>query len=519
MLRNAVARFLTPQKEIPRYLQAHLNKFCPLRHDDGGSLYTCEYYGEAGKNRCAKTGDKYENFGMKANDACCACGGGKQGGIECEDIPLTDGSLFHDAGGAQYTCDYYGRNKEERCGFGNMGDDHAFDGLTANKACCACDGGKRETAGIEEMIGLMEPRLDEGDDIQFEWVGAKFYNKKHMAGDFLIYWNTNTKTKTLDVAVIGPAGWNENEKYIAIGFSATGGMAGSDAVVAYFDKNGAPIILDVYLKNQAPSGIILADRQDLTSKGIKKFQNRIVLKFTRPWKPSNNAAEVKPTSEFLSLIYSKGKVNSKCKLFCNHESTDRWQSAVAMAAPSGMKLYDLNRGLKGEPCQGVARLECSDGFSCYHEISLTGDNFAPDWKNYGICVDPDTLGDTGVDTTLGVQNIFANGGGFENEEALQGGFVLLWTINKFSPPGSYGPEDSMTVAVVSTSAQRQGWIGFGFSPNGLMMGSDVMVGWAKGADNFVGDYFLEAQVGTLSLLLLNCIALYFSSSCPLCLLL
>jgi hypothetical protein len=95
--------------------------------------------------------------------------------------------------------------------------------------------------------------------------------------------------------------------------------------------------------------------------------------------------------------------------------------------------------------------------------------------------------------------VFVNDGGFEHKETLRGGFVLLWTVNKESVPGSYGPEDTISVAVVSTAEEAQGWIGFGWSPNGEMKGSDVVIGWSDGGTNsFIGDFFLTAQVAAVN---------------------
>jgi len=43
-------------------------------HDSDGPKYDCQWYQE--DNRCKTFGDGYENEGLTANEACCACGGG-----------------------------------------------------------------------------------------------------------------------------------------------------------------------------------------------------------------------------------------------------------------------------------------------------------------------------------------------------------------------------------------------------------------------------------------------------------
>merc|ERR1712038_481354 len=44
-------------------------------YDGGGSTFDCSWY-EAGPDRCAMYGARFENFGKVANEACCVCGGG-----------------------------------------------------------------------------------------------------------------------------------------------------------------------------------------------------------------------------------------------------------------------------------------------------------------------------------------------------------------------------------------------------------------------------------------------------------
>merc|ERR1712038_766492 len=45
-------------------------------YDSDGPTYDCEWYSEG--NNCQAHGDSYENFGKTANEACCACGGGRR---------------------------------------------------------------------------------------------------------------------------------------------------------------------------------------------------------------------------------------------------------------------------------------------------------------------------------------------------------------------------------------------------------------------------------------------------------
>lgn len=44
-------------------------------HDSGGATFNCEWYATRNET-CKLFGDKFENFNMTANEACCTCGGG-----------------------------------------------------------------------------------------------------------------------------------------------------------------------------------------------------------------------------------------------------------------------------------------------------------------------------------------------------------------------------------------------------------------------------------------------------------
>jgi hypothetical protein len=287
-----------------------------------------------------------------------------------------------------------------------------------------------------------------------------------------------------------------DDAWIGLGFSPSGGMAGSDAFVGWMDEStGEGVVNDKFLRNQSPSGVLSEARQMAVKQKMWSIAGRLALVVQRPLVSSKGGVEVKATTDFVNIIYSTGKLSSKCKPFCNHAAGDRYTTQIAMTAPGGMNVYDLNRGNFDEPCDGVARLACTDGLYCYHALATDGDVWEADFTNYGGCRNPqeEGEGDTG-DDSKGVQTIFAGGGGFEHTESLPGGFVLMWSVNKISPPGSFGPDDTLSVAVVSTAQDKQGWIGFGFSPNGEMKGTDVVLGWADGENTHIGDYFLTAQI-------------------------
>jgi len=58
----------------PQGCEDHTFKKKEKWHDSDGSKYDCQWYQK--DNNCEKYGDGYENEGLTANEACCACGGG-----------------------------------------------------------------------------------------------------------------------------------------------------------------------------------------------------------------------------------------------------------------------------------------------------------------------------------------------------------------------------------------------------------------------------------------------------------
>lgn len=470
--------------------------------DSGG--YDCAYYAGGKGNRCYKYGHKYENFGMVANEACCVCGGG--GENLCEDMTMANGDPWHDEAGPAYGCEYYSSNN--RCikhgmKFANE------EGVNAKLACCVCGGGIK--GGMEGLEDIEPPKPDEGDDIEYEWLGnTKYSHKKHMQNGFILYWKVDVDTEILSVGVLSPPDMGQHD-WLSVGFSPTGMMADSDAVVGYFDKvTGGQIITDYYFENQSPNGIKKLQRQNVAKAGLFwHANNRIALTYERPWTPVAGGIELKLQSSFIEVIYARGKTNKVCMPhgFCNHIYEERGSATLALTVPAGMSVYELNKGMVGEPCNGPAQLECYEGFTCYHPDAWDGDYFKPDFEHYGECVDPADIGDeTDLEAEVSEwddvpQAVFPGGGGFQNSTMLPGGFTVLWTVDRTSQPGSFHPDDSITIAFISTRPDNQGWIGCGFSPNGEMKGSDVVIGWrdSEDAENFhLGDYFLEAQVASMN---------------------
>jgi hypothetical protein len=105
-------------------------------HEDGSPKYNCEWYAGA-SSRCKSYGSKNPWGGFNAKQACCTCGGGTSESV-CEDLRLANGKEWHDLGGKSTDCAWYAA-KKKRCK--KYGDMYAFEGLTANEACCACNGG------------------------------------------------------------------------------------------------------------------------------------------------------------------------------------------------------------------------------------------------------------------------------------------------------------------------------------------------------------------------------------------
>jgi subtilisin family serine protease len=114
-------------------------------YDSGGRNYDCEWYAQS-SDYCSWYGDKYENFGKTAKQACCACASTvisppvpapspPPTPAPCQDEP--DG--WYEKGSPQFNCGWYAQSPASNCG--TWGDSFENFGKTANQACCACGGG------------------------------------------------------------------------------------------------------------------------------------------------------------------------------------------------------------------------------------------------------------------------------------------------------------------------------------------------------------------------------------------
>lgn len=87
-------------------------------HDSDGSFYDCDWY--ASSKRCELYGQLYANFGKTANQACCDCGGGSIPVIPCENV-----EGWHDSDGTQFNCEWY--SKLRRCEkYGDKYENHGY---------------------------------------------------------------------------------------------------------------------------------------------------------------------------------------------------------------------------------------------------------------------------------------------------------------------------------------------------------------------------------------------------------
>lgn len=470
--------------------------------DAGG--FGCKWYKK--NEACGSYANDYMSDGLTANDACCECGGGQK----CLDY-FEDGLQWHDMGGLAYNCSWYAIGK--RCSKFGSRYPSVSKGTFAKDACCACGGGTPEDSS-NEASGI--PLVNTGNEMSDgpEYVGTiQFNNKKHLQSGFLLYWNLNSIEKVATFALLSPEGFQATDSsWLGLGFARadTGGMAGSDVVLGWSNNSSPerlkPVLEEYWLKTQAQSGIVREARIGIFSPNMVLIPelNRVAMVFNRPFVPRNPKGLVTPTAptklspdeEFVNIVYASGGRSSRCVPFCNHAAGKGFTASVALKAPEAMSLSDLNAGRLNEPCQGEARLICDLGLTCVHNDSATGDIFAEDYSTYGVCLDPASLGDAG---SSGENNFYpqkiltsGNNGGFERNQTLLNGFHLFWSIINNTEDNT---GDRVVIAFISANPKLQGWIGFGFSPNGEMKGSDVVIGWNDGNGNTgFGDYYLSEQV-------------------------
>jgi hypothetical protein len=369
--------------------------------------------------------------------------------------------------------------------------------------CCTCIGGDKANSkplwySDNNAVAYDDgPHVDKGDNILKEFLGPyRFRHKKHLAGGFIIYWNLNQVGKFMRIGLLAPPG--SESGWVSVGFSRNGLMAGADTVVGWFDpKTKEGHIDDYHIGSNSASGVLRDNRQGLKYKSVQVIAGRMALIVERPLVSSNGwklAVPITPYTSTTWLIYASGAVHPKCLPhgFCSHNAKTRWTTEVAWASPPMTTVYESNLQQQGEPCEGPAKLECISDLTCYHsEVEREELRFEVNFETYGYCTNPKDLGAEEVledeeDGNPKPQLVFANGGGFSHQKYIEGGFWFMWSMNY--------QEEVISCAIVSTRSNRQGWLGFGFSPNGGMKGADAVIGWDDGNGNsFIGDYFLAGQ--------------------------
>jgi hypothetical protein len=113
---------------------------CTDHPGHSGSTWTdgtndCDGYAE-NPEWCANYGNIDHNGEGKANDKCCACGGGGAGKEYCINLVGNSGATWTDG---TNDCDGYAENPEWCANYGNI--DQNGEGK-ANEKCCTCGGGR-----------------------------------------------------------------------------------------------------------------------------------------------------------------------------------------------------------------------------------------------------------------------------------------------------------------------------------------------------------------------------------------
>lgn len=121
-------------------------------------LRPCSFYAEDPSTRCAQN--------TAAKVMCCACGGGttntKAAVVSTATTACYDFKAYNSFGvivtwedEEGYDCNNY-KSYTDAC---ESGDDHANLGMTANDACCACNGGFFDNSGSNDCV---DKRFDNG---------------------------------------------------------------------------------------------------------------------------------------------------------------------------------------------------------------------------------------------------------------------------------------------------------------------------------------------------------------------
>jgi hypothetical protein len=169
---------------------------------------------------------------------------GKCTDLKTKNPSQLDNNAWHDVDGAYYSCPRYAKNNNSGCK--SWGTGYSYQGLTGNKACCACGGGSK---GIDFLDNLIRPKDCKRFGQLFPCVGPKMLTGPHSSeclqslwgkagcsGDLSVRVTDASLYSKWNVSSYGAVKDNMNKSIREAGLNSTNYSTAQSAYKKCFDK-------------------------------------------------------------------------------------------------------------------------------------------------------------------------------------------------------------------------------------------------------------------------------------------
>ena len=120
--------------------------------------------------------------------------------------------------------------------------------------------------------------------------GGGFENMKILPAGFVLMWTINDgagyNDDTITCALVATR--PDHQGWIGVGFSPTGKMAGSDAVIGWSNGGLNTHVGDYFLEEKIDFGVKERNKQGLLNKRVIRANGQVAIAFERPLRPTES---------------------------------------------------------------------------------------------------------------------------------------------------------------------------------------------------------------------------------------
>lgn len=302
-----------------------------------------------------------------------------------------------------------------------------------------------------------------------------FANKMILNSGFVLLWTVDTVRKSVSVALVSTNPLRQG--WISLGFTPTGAMAGSDAVIGWSDGNANEYVGDYFLREQIGDGIVEANRQKLSNKRVIRANGQTAIAFERPLVTEFSVTIL---GGKIPIIYAAGPMPALDRVMKYHMF--RASDTVAFFSNPGATTASLNAAGLHERC-GTDYPNCHTGLTC-NPYATSPALSLNSYVARGVCMTDREIQGKVSNTAVEISSI-VNPALYDNHLRLEKPprrMTIHWSI-----------VNNSTLKVALVGGWGDNYLAFGFSPYGGMIGSYAVVGWASTNNTQFSEYYLGGK--------------------------